>query len=118
MAAEAGAAVIQAFGFGERIRAVPAYIALLNWTEQGVRAIEDSPRRFDSTRKLLEDMGGKVTSFCMTMGEYDMVMMYEAPDDAVAARFTLMLSRLGNVRTKTLKAFPEQAYREIIGSLL
>jgi uncharacterized protein with GYD domain len=45
------------------------------------------------------------------------VAVYEAPDDAVAARFSLMLGMLGDVRTRTLKAFPEQAYREIIHSL-
>jgi uncharacterized protein with GYD domain len=46
-----------------------------------------------------------------------MVAIFEAPDDAVAARFSLQLSTLGNVRTRTLKAFPEAAYREIISSL-
>jgi uncharacterized protein with GYD domain len=53
----------------------------------------------------------------MTMGDYDLIVIYEAPDDAVAARFTLLLGMLGTVRTKTLKAFPEAAYREIISSL-
>jgi uncharacterized protein with GYD domain len=53
----------------------------------------------------------------MTMGEYDLIVVYEAPDDAVATRFTLQLGMLGTVRTKTLKAFPEAAYREIIASL-
>jgi len=62
-------------------------------------------------------MGGEFKGFYMTMGEYDLVMIYEAPDDAVAARFTLLLGMLGTVRTRTLKAFPEAAYREIIASL-
>ena len=53
----------------------------------------------------------------MTMGEHDLVLVYEAPDDAVAARFTLLLGKQGHVRTKTLKAFPEPAYRAIIASL-
>ncbi len=53
----------------------------------------------------------------MSMGDYDIVAVYEAPDDAVAARFNLQLGMLGNVRTRTLKAFPEAAYREIITSL-
>jgi len=53
----------------------------------------------------------------MTMGEYDMIVVYEAPDDAVAARFTLMLERMGSVRTRTMKAFPEAAFRAIINSL-
>jgi uncharacterized protein with GYD domain len=46
-----------------------------------------------------------------------LVAIYEAPDDAVAARFTLQLGMLGNVRTRTMKAFPEAAFREIIASL-
>jgi uncharacterized protein with GYD domain len=93
------------------------YIALTNWTDQGARNIGDSPARLDAAKKLLQEMGGGFKDFYMTMGEYDMVLVYEAPDDAVAARFTLALGKLGNVRTKTLKAFPENAYREIINSL-
>jgi uncharacterized protein with GYD domain len=93
------------------------YVMLANWTDQGVRNIGDSAKRWDAAKKMLEDMGGSIKDFYMTMGEYDLVLVYEAPDDAIAARFTLMLGRLGNVRTKTLKAFPEQAYRQIVNSL-
>jgi uncharacterized protein with GYD domain len=62
-------------------------------------------------------MGGDFKQFFLTMGEYDFVGVYEAPDDAVAARFILQLGMLGNVRTHTLKAFPEAAYREIMRTL-
>ncbi len=93
------------------------YIMLGNWTEQGARNVKDSPRRLDAAKKLLTDMGGQIRSFHMTMGDFDMVATYEAPDDAVAARFTLQVGMLGNIRTRTLKAFPEAAYREIIASL-
>ena len=90
---------------------------LANWTDQGVRDIGNSTTRWDAAKKMLHDMGGRIRDFYMTMGEHDLVVVYEAPDDAIAARFTLMLGKLGNVRTKTLKAFPEQAYREIVNSL-
>ena len=93
------------------------YIVLANWTDQGARAVKDSPRRFDAAKKALEEMGGEMKSFYMTMGDYDLVAIYEAPDDAVAARFTLQVAQLGNIRTRTMKAFPETAYREIIASL-
>jgi uncharacterized protein with GYD domain len=93
------------------------YVALVRWTEQGIRQVKDSPNRLDKAKNMLKEMGGRFTTVLMTMGDYDLVMLYEAPDDAVAARFTLMLGTLGNVRTTTLKAFPEQAYREIINSL-
>ena len=93
------------------------YIMLANWTDQGARNVTDSPRRLDAAKKALENVGGQFKSFFMTMGDFDMVGIYEAPDDAVAARFTLEIGQLGNIRTRTLKAFPETAYREIIASL-
>jgi uncharacterized protein with GYD domain len=96
---------------------MPTYIMLANWTDQGAQKVKESPRRVDTAKKALADMGGEFKGFYMTMGEYDLVMIYEAPDDAVAARFTLVLGMLGTVRTRTLKAFPEAAYREIVASL-
>ncbi|MCA0032503.1 GYD domain-containing protein [Mesorhizobium sp. B263B2A] len=93
------------------------YIMLMNWTEQGAKNVRDSPKRLDAARKQLGEMGGSFKSFYLTMGEYDMVAVVEAPDDAVLARFALMLAASGNIRTRTLKAFPEFAYREIITSL-
>ena len=93
------------------------YVMLANWTEQGIQKAKDSPRRLDAAKKALKDMSGELKSFYLTMGDYDMVVIFEAPDDAVAARFSLQLGMLGNVRTRTLKAFPEAAYREIINSL-
>ena len=94
-----------------------AYIALINWTDKGALQVKDSPKRFDAGRKLLRDMGGDIKSFYLTLGDYDLVAVCEAPDDAVMARFLMQLGMLGNVRTHTLKAFPEAAYREIIASL-
>ncbi|MGJ0621065.1 MAG: GYD domain-containing protein [Methylocystis sp.] len=93
------------------------YVMLASWTDQGIKSVKDSPRRLDAARKLLKDMGGDFKSFFLTMGDVDMVGIYEAPDDAVAARFTMQVGQLGNVRTRTLKAFPEAAYREIVASL-
>jgi uncharacterized protein with GYD domain len=96
---------------------MPTYVMLANWTDQGMRAINDSPKRIDTAKKSLEEMGGQFRSVYMTMGVYDLLMIYDAPDDAVAARFALMLGKLGNVRTTSLKAFPEEAYRQIINTL-
>ena len=93
------------------------YIVLVNWTERGMREVKKSPQRLDAAKKLLKAMGGEIKTVYMTMGDYDLVVVCEASDDAVAARFVLQLGMLGNVRTRTLKAFPEAAYREIIASL-
>src|SRR5579885_2989144 len=97
--------------------AMPVYVMLANWTDQGARQVKDSPKRLEAAKKMLTDMGGEFRSLYMTMGDYDLVVIYEAPDDAVAARFTLLLGQQGAARTRTMKAFPEAAYREIINSL-
>ena len=93
------------------------YIMLLNWTEQGAKNLRDSPKRLDAARRSLEDMGGSIREFYLTMGDSDLVAVCDAPDDAVMVRFTLALEMGGNVRSRTMKAFPEKAYRELIGSL-
>ena len=96
---------------------MPLYVALVSYTDRGIQAVRDSPKRLDAAKALLHEMGGEVRQVLMTMGQYDLIFIYEAVDDATAARFTLSLSMLGNVRTQTMKAFPEAAYREIIASI-
>jgi uncharacterized protein with GYD domain len=96
---------------------MPVYIALASYTDQGVRNVKDSPKRLDAARALLRQMGGDFKHFWMTFGEYDLVFVYEAPDDAVSARFLLQLGMHGNIRTRTMKAFPEPAYRELFEHL-
>jgi uncharacterized protein with GYD domain len=98
-------------------KTMTTYIALFKLTDAGIKAAKDSPRRLDAAKKLLSDMGGEMKQFYMVMGDFDFVGICEAPDDAVMARYVLQLGGLGFVRTKTLKAFPETAYREIIRSL-
>ena len=93
------------------------YIALVNYTDKGIADVKDSPARLDRARALLREMGGEFRQVWLTMGNHDMVVAYEAPDDATAARFSLRLGMQGFVRTTTLKAFPEAAYKEIITHL-
>jgi uncharacterized protein with GYD domain len=96
---------------------VATYIMLATWTEQGVRNVKESPRRLDAAKQALKDLGGEFKSFFLTMGDYDLVGVYEAPDDAAAATFSLRVGMLGNIRTRTLKAFPEAEYRQLLGAL-
>jgi uncharacterized protein with GYD domain len=93
------------------------YIMLVNWTDQGIRNVKDSPKRLDAARDLAKGLGVELKEFYMTMGDHDMVVVAEAANDEAIAKFALRLGGAGNVRTKTLKAFAESEYRAIIGSL-
>ncbi len=96
---------------------MPKYIELINWTDQGVKSVKDSPARLDAARAMAKKMGIDVKEFYMTAGAVDMVVISEAPDDETMARFNLTLAMGGNVRTTTLKAFSEDSYRKIVAAL-
>lgn len=96
---------------------MPTYIALLKWTSQGVAKINNSPKRLDAGRKAFKKMGVEIKDSFLTMGRYDLVCLMEAPDDETYAKAILSLGKQGNVSTETLKAFTEDQYRAITGSL-
>jgi len=93
------------------------YILLLNYTDQGIRTIKDSPKRVNAARELARKYGAELKVFYLTMGAYDVVSVVEAPSDEAAAQFVLALGSLGNVRSTTLKAFSETEYQKIVGGL-
>jgi uncharacterized protein with GYD domain len=93
------------------------YIMLCNWTDQGIRHVKDSPDRLNAARDLCRQHGAEMTGFYMTMGIHDLVLVIDAPNDDTMARIAVSLGKGGNLRTITLKAFDENQYREIIGSV-
>jgi uncharacterized protein with GYD domain len=93
------------------------YFILINWTDQGIKNIKDSPKRVDAAKKAVKDIGGDVKAFYMLQGSYDAVLILEMPSDDALAKFILTIGSLGNVRTTTMRAYPEAEYRKIIGEL-
>jgi uncharacterized protein with GYD domain len=52
-----------------------------------------------------------------TVGTYDMVTVFEAPDDEALSAHLLEIGALGNVRTTTLRAYDEEEMSGILGRL-
>jgi len=97
--------------------AMPTYISLIRYTDQGIRNIKDSANRVDAAKKMFQAAGGEMKQFYLAMGKYDIVIVTEAPDDEAAARVALSIGSLGNVRTETMRVFTEGEFRKIIGAL-
>jgi uncharacterized protein with GYD domain len=97
--------------------AMRSYVILLNWTDQGAKNSRDTLKRAKSFRGLIESRGGKLREHLYTLGEYDIVMVTEFPDDDTAAATVLQLASLGNVRTNTMRAFTDQETAAIIPRL-
>jgi len=95
---------------------VAQYILLLNWTDQGIRNVKDSPKRAENFEKMVKDLGGEASIF-YTLGKYDIVTLVKLPDDESMVKVNLELGRLGNVRSTTLKAMTKKEMAAIISSL-
>ncbi len=93
---------------------MPIYISLVSYTESGLRDIKKSPERLAAARREAEELGGSIEKVYLSMGDSDLLTIADFPDDATAATFALRLGAQGNTRTKTMKAFPEEAFLEIV----
>ncbi len=96
---------------------MPTYITLVKWTDQGIKAVKESPQRLDAAKQAISAAGGRVTAFYMVMGEYDLVVIGEAPNDEAYTATMLALASRGSIRTTSLKAFTEEEYRRIIAAI-
>jgi uncharacterized protein with GYD domain len=86
---------------------MPTYVTLIHYTEQGVKTFKDLKSRIEETRRAGESVGAKLNAFYLTMGQYDAIVVSEAPNDETVAKLALAAAGRGNVRTETLRAFTE-----------
>jgi len=96
---------------------MPTYITLGRWTQQGIEKVKDSPARHDAFKQLVKSAGGEVKGFYMVTGQYDIVIISEAPNDDAMAKTALATASKGGVKTETLRAFTEDEYRKIVAAL-
>ncbi len=93
---------------------MPTYVNLIKFTEQGVRNYRETVRRAEEYWAAIERAGGRVKEEVWTLGDYDIVVLLEAPDDETAMSLALGVSSLGNVRTTTLRGFAADEMRRIL----
>ena len=84
---------------------MPTYVTLSNFTHQGIQNIKDTTKRADTFKTAAKKAGCTVKEIYWTQGQYDNVLILDAPDDASATALLMSLGKLGNVRTQTLRAF-------------
>ena len=90
-----------------------SYVVLLNFTDQGIRTVNDSPKRYEAFKAAAEKLEVQVKSIHWTVGKYDVVTTLEGPEDAVTAML-LKLGSAGNVHTETLRAFSQDEFTRIL----
>ena len=90
------------------------YVTLYNFTDQGIRAVKESPARMAAGIKTAESAGMKVLGAYYTQGPYDLVIVTEAEDEGAAAAFALGTAAQGNVRSTTMRAWSPEQFSKIV----
>jgi uncharacterized protein with GYD domain len=96
---------------------MPRYVVLVNWTEQGIRNVKQTIERTGSGGDIAQKHGLKLEQAYWTVGAYDMVTVFEAPDGEALSAHLLEIGSLGNVRTTTLRAYDEEEMSGILRRL-
>jgi uncharacterized protein with GYD domain len=93
---------------------MPHYISLMRWTSQGMAGLPAWRERVEEGERTIEASGGRLIGVYVTLGRYDVVEIFEAPDDEVAAEILMKLQRHGAEHTETLRGFTREEAEEII----
>ena len=93
------------------------FIVSINWTEQGIRTIKDWPKRMKAGRDAAKKVGVDIKQIYLTTGDHDMVAICETANGDNMAKFALIMGGVGNIRTKTVRAWPEADFVKLLGEL-
>ena len=96
---------------------MPTFVIHGNLTDQGIRTIKEAPARRAAVKEKFKSMGGEVKALYRTTGQFDVLMILEAPDGETVAKIALWIGMQGNLRTTTSRAFTEDEDAGIIAGL-
>jgi uncharacterized protein with GYD domain len=96
---------------------MPMFILSLSWTEQGIRAIKDAPKRAQAARELAKKVGVEIKEVYLTSGDDDLLVIVDTPNGDNVAKFALALGAQGSVRTRTARAWPQSEFQKLISEL-
>ena len=96
---------------------MPSYVSLIQFKDQGIRNIKDTVKRGEAAIAEAQKMGLKIVEEYWTMGTYDAVVIFEAPDDETMSAFILKVGSLGNVTGQTLRAFRRNEMEGILAKI-
>ena len=95
----------------------PTYISLVKFTEKGIQNAKQTTQRLDAWAAKVQSMGVTIKQMYWTLGEYDQVCIFEAPDDETAASMLLAANMLGNIRSQTMRAFTAAEMDKILAKI-
>jgi len=96
---------------------MPTYISLVQFTDKGIQAARETTQRVADWAARVQPLGVSIRQMYWTLGRYDQVCVFDAPDDETAASVLLAADLLGNIRTQTMRAFTTSEMEKILAKV-
>lgn len=93
------------------------FVSTIKFTEQGIKAIGETTKRAGALKSAAKKMGIKVKDIYWTLGDYDGLLVFDAPDDETATALLLHLGSLGNLQTTTARAFTAAEMDKVLAKM-
>ncbi|HEY1500375.1 MAG TPA: GYD domain-containing protein [Acidobacteriaceae bacterium] len=79
---------------------MPSYLVQAAYTQEALAALIANPQdRTDAIRKSVKKLGGKLSGLYLAFGDYDIVTIFEMPDNVSAAAFAIAIAAGGACRS-------------------
>jgi uncharacterized protein with GYD domain len=96
---------------------MPTFIITMNWTEQGIRNVKEAPKRAATAREIAKKVGVEIKQTYLTNGDADFITIIESASGDNVAKFCMAIGAMGNIRTRTVRAWSEAEYAKLIAEL-
>ncbi len=93
---------------------MPVYVSLMKWTSQGIGGLPAWRDRIEEAERAIHERGGRLIDSYVTLGRFDLVEIFDAPDDETAYQILLSVARHGSVTTETLRGFTREEAEQIV----
>ena len=93
------------------------FIMTINWTDQGIHGVKEAPKRSQAARDLAKKLGAEIKQIYLTSGESDLLAIVESPNGDSVAKLAMALGAMGNIRTRTARAWTEPEFMKLVSEL-
>ena len=93
------------------------FVVLGKWTQKRIETIKELPRDIQAGTAVFESFGIEIKAMVFTMGRYDLVAVFEAPDAQTVTKALLSWGSKGLLRTETLRGYTGDEISELVKGL-
>lgn len=94
---------------------MPVFVSLVNFTHEGLKTMKSQGvARSDMVKRNVESLGGKLLHAYYCLGEYDVVAVWEFPDNRAAMKSAVLNASMGHIRIKTMPAVSREEWKSVL----